>query len=600
MSKKGSPQSTSSRLSRYLITTADERTWKYDRPVLFLGEWCKLYDRKSIWSKLDSLVAKPYGIEKIIKDRDYVYIYNLVDTLLVEVSILLNDYHKTNHSIRYWRILLGQWLHRCVSVVFNRWYALEQALDNYNISGTSILNDEQYSLATNDSYSFIWACNDNVWNHMLYAKILYYNKCVDFEKVSLCLNDKTNFTWNDVPNQPANHSFKSLVTDVVRSFLQKFSRNNDAVIIKSYLPKKEAIKLQLKLGQVPQFWDVPDADPNEIDLKLRKELSLKMYGNTDFEKFIRKIIISMVPACYLEGYSAMVKKADDLPWPNNPEFIFTSNSFDTDEIFKAWAGSKVEQGAKYYTGQHGNNYGTLKYCSSETELVATSDKFITWGWSDSRKNVIPAFNFKCPDQKNSHFRSDGGLLLIEVCSPHRLSPWDCYYEFGIYLNDQFRFVAALPSAIKDELTVRLHSAINLFQRSEKQMWCDEYSRVKLESGKENINKLISQSRIVVHSYDSTGILETLSMNIPTICFWQNGIEHLNTNAIPYYEDLREVGIIADTPEHAAKLVGYYWDDIDAWWKSNRVQLARQNFCDNFSRFEIKPANHIKRILCKQT
>ena len=26
-------------VGRYLITTADERTWVQDQPVLFLGEW---------------------------------------------------------------------------------------------------------------------------------------------------------------------------------------------------------------------------------------------------------------------------------------------------------------------------------------------------------------------------------------------------------------------------------------------------------------------------------------------------------------------------------------------------------------------------------
>jgi hypothetical protein len=28
-----------SEVARYLITNADERTWKFDRPVIFLGEW---------------------------------------------------------------------------------------------------------------------------------------------------------------------------------------------------------------------------------------------------------------------------------------------------------------------------------------------------------------------------------------------------------------------------------------------------------------------------------------------------------------------------------------------------------------------------------
>jgi hypothetical protein len=57
--------------SRYLITTADERTWKFDRPVIFLGEWCRIYDRKHIWQGMDAIVAAPYGLTQSKKDADY-------------------------------------------------------------------------------------------------------------------------------------------------------------------------------------------------------------------------------------------------------------------------------------------------------------------------------------------------------------------------------------------------------------------------------------------------------------------------------------------------------------------------------------------------
>jgi hypothetical protein len=46
-----------SNISRYLITTADERTWRFDQPVIFSGEWCRLYERQHIWQNgLDHLL----------------------------------------------------------------------------------------------------------------------------------------------------------------------------------------------------------------------------------------------------------------------------------------------------------------------------------------------------------------------------------------------------------------------------------------------------------------------------------------------------------------------------------------------------------------
>ena len=44
--------------ARFLVTTALEDTWpQQGQPVLFLGEWCKLYSRKHRWQKIDSKVA---------------------------------------------------------------------------------------------------------------------------------------------------------------------------------------------------------------------------------------------------------------------------------------------------------------------------------------------------------------------------------------------------------------------------------------------------------------------------------------------------------------------------------------------------------------
>jgi putative transferase (TIGR04331 family) len=38
----------------FLVLTGDQRFWKTDEKILFLGEWCRLYREKSVWSKLDA------------------------------------------------------------------------------------------------------------------------------------------------------------------------------------------------------------------------------------------------------------------------------------------------------------------------------------------------------------------------------------------------------------------------------------------------------------------------------------------------------------------------------------------------------------------
>ena len=108
-----------------------------------------------------------------------------------------------------------------------------------------------------------------------------------------------------------------------------------------------------------------------------------------------------------------------------------------------------------------------------------------------------------------------------------------------------------------------------------------------------MRQLISRSRLVVHSYDSTGILETLSSNVPTLCFWHGGLGHLRASALPYYEQLRQAGILFDSPEAAAQKVSEVWGNVPAWWNSEEVQNARTSFCDRYARVVIKPIKSMK-------
>jgi putative transferase (TIGR04331 family) len=581
-------------VARHLITTADERTWKFDRPVLFLGEWCRLYDRSAVWDEVGAEVAAPFGLQAEKKSNDINYVQALSANLLIELTAALNAFHNRNYTSRYWNILLGHWLQRYVAVCFNRYFTIEQAFKSYKIVSTTVFDSAGYSLATPDSLSFIWACNDDVWNSVLYARALQHMGGKDVELNSIDVKNeelvKQKLSFATIHRL----STKLLIKAVGYYILPRLSKNNDAFIINSYLPKWQEIKLQLVLGQCPQLWQSPPLKAVSIDLKMRRKLVISSECHTGFEQFVRDLLPDIIPACYLEGYTELNQQVESLPWPSKPKFIFTSNNFDKDELFKAWAGLKAEQGVPYFTGQHGNNYGTMLGSQNWAEQVS-ADKFFTWGWTNESIKNIPAFVFKIANQ-TKEAKPDGGLLLIELHAPHLLSLGDEYYEFGIYQEQQFRFVEALPEKIKKELTVRLHGAWRNTRWSDDKRWNDRMPTVYLEAGDAPIQTLIAKSRLVVHSYDSTGILDGLALNIPTLCFWNGGLDHLLPSAKPYYELLRGAGILADSPEHAALLVVQYWDDIDGWWKSEQVQNARRVFCEQYARIEKHPIRTMRRLL----
>ncbi len=120
--------------------------------------------------------------------------------------------------------------------------------------------------------------------------------------------------------------------------------------------------------------------------------------------------------------------------------------------------------------------------------------------------------------------------------------------------------------------------------------------MNLNIGDEAISQLIAKSRIVVHSYDSTGILETLSQNIPTVAFWQNGLEHVRDSARPWYQLLIDAGIVHLSAASAAAHVSTIWDDVAGWWDLAAVKDARRAFCNQYGRTVPHPLQELKTIL----
>ena len=333
------------------------------------------------------------------------------------------------------------------------------------------------------------------------------------------------------------------------------------------------------------------------DISLRKKLSNKISrrSNNKLEEFLYEAVFELLPICYLEGFLILDKIVEKQDWPLKPEFIFTSNNFDTDEVFKLWSAKKVELGVTYIAGQHGNNYGTHRYMAPTIE-EATADKFLTWGWTDGLRQHIPAFVFKTVNIK-SKYNSKGGLLLVELCYGGQISTWDRFYEFEIYIREQLNFVDNLMKKPRENLTIRLHQPYNFPFGSEFSRWQDFDETLNLEFSM-NIRHLIAQNRLVVHSYDSTGILETLTQNIPTLAFWQNGFDHLRESAKPYYKLLVDVGIVHLTSESVAQKVNEVWEDVDGWWGQATVQDARKKFCERYARQSQNPINELKLLLRK--
>ena len=226
----------------------------------------------------------------------------------------------------------------------------------------------------------------------------------------------------------------------------------------------------------------------------------------------------------------------------------------------------------------------------------TADKFITWGWSDGLQQHMPGFIFKTAGQKEKSHDLNGGVLLVEATIYHHMNSWDRSHEFELFFADQVAFIAKLEKTLREKLTVRLHHSYKYFKSFELDRWHDFDPALTIEPGTLPIQKLISQNRLIIHSYDSTGLLETLAQNIPTLAFWKNDLDHLRDSAIPYYQVLVDAGIVHFTAKSVAEKTNEIWEDVECWWSQHAVQEARKKFCNRYAKVSQNPVCDLKDLL----
>ena len=597
---------------RYLITVPNEQTWKFDRPVIFLGEWCCRYNRKTKWQNMDAIVARPYGINLSKKNKDYSEALKIEENIFPDLCNLLNEEHGKKFSERFWRLVIGHWLKFFIRDLIKDINTIKTCFEEYEISGITTYDCDKYQITPYNFKEAIYSYDYETWKkNVLYLKIIKLLNKENFP-VEIIQREKleTKLPYGQKTFTEENKSYKKKFLKFAyyaySNIARKFIKENDAYIINTFLTLKEEFKLELSLGQFPQLWRfqknkflINNFNQKTPDKNKRDNLSRLLKKNDDLvlENIIRNLVFELLPINYLEDFSHMINLANQQSWPKSPKFIYTSNNFYLDDIFKVWSALKVENGNKLFIGQHGNNYGTVKYKFPRIEELY-SDKFITWGWNGTLPNYVSGFIFKNSGKNKLYVKPNGGLLLIEEGYTKTDCTFDKKFEYLRYLESQKQFVSHLNKNLRGQLTIRLFNENNQNndEWSESSRWNDFDPNLKIDNGKEDIKKLIANNRLIVHSYDSTGMLETLSQNLPTLAFWQNGFDHLIDEAKPYYKLLFDVGIIQFSPKLTAEKINEVWDEIDDWWNQANLQNARKLFCERYAKNSRNPSYDLKQIL----
>ena len=159
-----------------------------------------------------------------------------------------------------------------------------------------------------------------------------------------------------------------------------------------------------------------------------------------------------------------------------------------------------------------------------------------------------------------------------------------------YFNDQCNFVSNLTETVRQALTIRLYPTDYGWDQAAR--WRDRFPTLQLDDGRSKIAHLIRDSQLIMGAFNGTIYLETISLKVPTVIFWNPQHSELRESAIPYFEDLKRVGIFHESPDSAAKHVNSIWGNVNAWWQSPELQEVLERFS---KRYCYTPGDLLNRV-----
>ncbi len=586
--------------SVFLAATALEEFWDCSKKIVFLGEWCLLYKRKSYWNTLQAeVVESPWSDYCALRDA-HDYVTNLYERLLPVLAEGLSEIHGVSYSDRYWRILIGPWLHLFLTVTYDRFMTLKKAIDRYNNFATVGLSEDCFSIP-HDTFNFVTSVLDDYYNLQLITQMLTAMG-YDFPTKSLSKGNELAIT------EPCRRfGIRRVVKKSFRVLQRKLFHSNSSIILKnSYFPRCAELRLLIKTaGRVVKMAnDVPTIKYGLIDKISRLKIGEWLPDACEFERVLKRIIPVHVPQCFIERFSVIgdvVEKVLTI----RPKAIFSANDWHFDEVFKQWAAKSSEQGTLLLGVQHGGNYGSIALMPFENHEIAITDRYYTWGWNhpDYSSKVTPMPIVKLVGREILGANNlKKGILFVTTSFPRYLLQFPVTTgQFIQYMNWHIRFLDSLTSKAIADLRIRPHYADfgwNIVDRIK-----EHHPSIPIETWEVPFLKSLSECRFYVCDHLSTTFIEALAVNKPTVLFWDKENNELRADAKPVYDKLREVGVLYDTPEAAATAVSLIYDDVESWWNNPVRQEAIRYFCSRFARTSPnavdKWADEFKRVVSEE-
>ena len=496
----------------------------------------------------------------------------IYESTLDEIVRVLNTYHTTLKSRRYWEIIVGVWLRMFIESVATRTLIVQSVLKNDKDTNIVVSSDSLVNRSPQCLQDFQADLKSVSWNAGVYSNIF------------------------DILN--ANHSQNTFTSNLMTASSPLICDNfGPSYLSSTYLPRLQEFLLAMKLGSIPHRIKQIQIPVTNSDEKIRT-LRLNTFedGNT-IENVVSSLTLRYMPHSYLEGFSFLIDRIS-LEFPKKPpRSVFTANRHIYDDAFNIWVAEMTERGSKLVLAQHGGYFGASRFASfAERHELSVADRYLTWGWSSSPVCTKAFVLTQAGVKPRKKARGTNLVVVTDHVWSHPRSFFLDLAESGNYLSFMAQIIHLLDASVKSTTLLRIHHGHDETGSPQDVWWNDHAPNIKQDDGKVPFSTLLPGAKLILTSHNGTTFPETISAGIPTIIAWDESFVALRPETEHVFLSLEQAGVFHRTPESAASFINSIWDDVDGWWSSPATLEARKHFTDQYARTVSNPIRFLTKAL----
>ena len=116
--------------------------------------------------------------------------------------------------------------------------------------------------------------------------------------------------------------------------------------------------------------------------------------------------------------------------------------------------------------------------------------------------------------------------------------------------------------------------------------------------KKNFFDTVKDYSLIVHTWDSTCFLETISLDKPSVIILSRKLYKgfIKKSALKYYKKLEKANILFNSESDLFNFIEKKNFNIDEWWNNTKTKQAKKFFCDRYCKKSDKPFNELVNII----